>query len=141
MSSTIEIPDLIRRIDDLAAVLEEETALLDALDLAGAAKLLPHKEEAVAALQDAASRIGGGSEEVTSGENEALLGRCKAALQEQAEANQAALVRSLELQGRLMQTIAKAVPAGRAEEAPSYLPDGRKVATRPLGAYAFQQRM
>lgn len=141
MSDTIGIPDLIRRVDDLTTILEEETALLDALDLPGATELLPRKEETVTALQEAADQIGDGSEEGISEEDKALLTESKAALQEQAEANQAALIRSLELQGRVMQTIAKAVPAGRADEAPVYQQDGRKLSTQPPEAYAFQRRM
>jgi hypothetical protein len=139
VSDTLHIPDLIGRIGELSSVLEEETALLDALDLTGATLLLLRKEEAVASLQTAAEQLGDG-EELTE-EDTALVEESKAALQAQAEANQAALLRSLDLQNRLMQTIAKAIPAGRAEEAPAYQLDGKKMPARPPEAYAFQSRM
>jgi hypothetical protein len=131
--------ELIRRADELLKVLEEETALLDALDLGRAAALLPRKEVAVAALQDATGRDA--PEEEPGEEEREELERSREALRAGVEANCHALTRSLELQTRLMQAIAKAVPAGRAAEAPSYQPDGRKVPARPPEAYAFQRRM
>ena len=42
---------------------------------------------------------------------------------------------------RLIETIAQAVPRGRAAEAPVYQPDGSQVPARPPEAYAFMSRM
>ena len=150
MTEVIGTEELMRRADELSRVLEEETGLLDALDLVGAAALLPRKEQAVAALQN--TRVRGapdgdpeadseeGHEEGTDEDRERLELSWES-LRAAVEANCGALTRSLALQTRFMQAIAKAVPAGRAAEAPSYQPDGRKVPPRPPEAYAFQRRM
>lgn len=145
--------ELIRRAEELSRLLDEETALLEALDLAAATTLLPQKEQAVAALQEAAGRAAAEGEpdeeepeaedldgDAADGKRERLR-QTQEALCEAVSANCGALTRSLDLQTRLMQAIAKAIPAGRAAEAPSYQPDGRKVPVRPPEAYAFQRRM
>ena len=134
---TETLVDLTERMNQ---VLAEENALLDALDLPGAAALLTRKREAVGALQ-AALASGRAS---TSAELSAEADRLRASLQRLAilgEANRTAVERGLALQMRLIQTIAQAVPRARALEAPIYQPDGSQVPGRPPEAYAFLSRM
>ena len=130
---------LSRLADRLSDVLLEETALLDALDLAGAGALLSRKQAAVVALQQAVAGDGGRSR-VANEDPEAIRGSVDR-LQRLAEANRAALERGLATQSRLIQTIARAVPAARAIEAPVYLSNGSKLPPRPPQAYAFLSRM
>lgn len=125
--------------DRLSAVLAEETALLDALDLSGAGGLLARKRDAVAALQGALA--GGGAAIPDDADRATALRDSVRRMLDLADANRAAVERGLALQMRLVQAIAQAVPRARATEAPSYQPDGSKVATRPPQAYAFLSRM
>ena len=124
--------------DRLSEVLAEETALLDALDLAGAGGLLARKRDAVAALQGA---LAGGAVATSDADGATALRDSVQRMLDLAKANRAAVERGLALQMRLVQAIAQAVPRARATEAPSYRPDGSKVATRPPEAYAFLSRM
>lgn len=131
--------DLVALTERMNTVLAEENALLDALDLPGAVALLGRKRDALAALQDAVSRSQSTSAALSaeadklrdSLERLAVLGR----------ANRTSIERGLALQTRLIQTIAQAVPRGRASEAPVYQPDGHQVPPRPPEAYAFMSRM
>ena len=140
LNDDVGVDELGGLTDALSAVLEEETALLDELDLVGAAGLLPRKRDAVAALQGAvaAGAIPAAAEEP--GRQAALRGSIErmAALAEQ---NRVALERGVALQTRVVQAIATAVPRARAVEAPVYQPDGSKVPARPPEAYAFLSRM
>jgi hypothetical protein len=131
---------LVDLTERLSQVLAEENALLDALDLPGAAALLLRKREAVAALQ-AACASGNKS---TSAELSAEAEKLRESLQRLAvlgEANRTAIERGLALQMRLIETIAQAVPRARAVEAPVYQPDGSQLPGRPPEAYAFLSRM
>ncbi len=131
--------ELIGLMDRLSQVLEEETGLLDALDLPAATGLLARKGDAVAALQGALS-AGDGVPDFT-GEEADLLRDSARRMTEAAEANRVAIERGLAVQMRLVQAIAQAVPRARAVEAPVYQPDGSKVPARPPEAYAFLSQM
>lgn len=134
-----ETDELVMLTDRLSAVLEEEIALLDGLDLAGAGGLLSRKRDAVAVLQEAMTS-GPGPVGLDSGQTAALresLARMTAV----AEANRVAIESGLALQMRVIQAIATAVPRARAVEAPVYQPDGSKVPARPPEAYAFLTKM
>ena len=131
--------DLIELTDTLNQVLAEENALLDALDLQAAVGLLDRKRDAVAALQGALSS-GKAATEFSPIDSE-KLSESMHRLTELGHANRAALERGLTLQGRLIQTIAQAVPRARALEAPVYQPNGSQLPPRPPEAYAFQSRM
>jgi hypothetical protein len=125
--------------DRLSQVLEEETGLLDALDLPAAGSLLSRKRDAVAALQGAMSS--GHTAPKLDGEQADAL-RCSVMRMAQlADANRAAIERGLALQMRLMHAIAQAVPRARATEAPIYQPDGRQAAPRPPEPYAYLSEM
>ena len=128
--------DLAELTDRLSEVLEEETGLLDALDLAAAGGLLARKRDAFAALQGALAA--NGADQVAEPE---LLRASVLRMSELAETNRAAIERGLALQTRLIAAIAEAVPRARAAEAPIYQPDGSKVAGRPPEAFAFLSRM
>ena len=131
--------DLVTLTERMSVVLAEENALLEALDLPGAAALLGRKRSAVAALQEALS-----SNQTTSAALSAEADKLRESLQRLAllgEANRTSIERGLALQMRLIETIAQAVPRGRAAEAPVYQPDGSQVPARPPEAYAFMSRM
>jgi hypothetical protein len=130
--------DLVALTDQLALVLEDETALLEALNLPGAVKLLSRKRDAVAALEGALAA--GAAAELDEEQSEALRESFER-MARNAGANRVAIERGLALQMRLIDTIAQAIPRGRALEAPCYQPDGRKVPARPPEAYAFLSRM
>ncbi|MDR3535126.1 MAG: hypothetical protein P4L71_01375 [Acetobacteraceae bacterium] len=131
--------DLIALTDKLNEVLAEENALLDALDLPAAVRLLPRKRDAVAALQGALA--GGIDATALSVVDSETLRDSVQRLIELGDANRTAIERGLALQMQLIQTIAQAVPRGRALEAPNYQPDGSQVPARPADAYAFLSRM
>lgn len=131
--------ELMMLTDRLSAVLEEETALLDGLDLAGAAGLLSRKREAFAELQEAMTS-GPGPVGLDS-DQAAAFRESLARMTAMAEANRVAIESGLALQMRVIQAIATAVPRARAVEAPVYQPDGSKVPARPPEAYAFLTRM
>ena len=131
--------ELANLADRLSQVLEEETALLDALDLPAATGLLARKSDAVAALQGALS-AGGATREPGMEASEELRESVRR-MAEVADANQAAIERGLAVQMRLVEAIAHAVPRARAVEAPVYQQDGSKVAARPPEAYAFLSQM
>ena len=126
---------LLGLLTELQDVVEQETALLDSLDYPAAVRLLPPKQALVTKLQAALSE----SPDVADDEAElrARLTDVAAA----AEANQAALVRSLTVQAKLMSTIAAAIPKARAEEAPTYRANGGKLPFRPPLPYAFLKQM
>ena len=134
-----ETNELVMLTDRLSAVLEEETALLDGLDLAGAGGLLSRKRDAVAVLQEAMTSgpvpVGLDSDQT------AALRESLARMTAVAEANRVAVERGVALQMRVIQAIATAVPRARAVEAPVYQPDGSKLPARPPEAYAFLTRM
>lgn len=130
---------LVTLTDLLSAVLEEETVLLDRLDLAGAAGLLSRKRDAVAALQEAMAE--GPVPAGLDASQAAALGAGLARMTAVAEANRVAIERGVALQMRVVQAIATAVPRARAVEAPIYQPDGSKMPARPPEAYAFLSRM
>lgn len=134
-----ETDDLVTLTDRLSAILEEETALLDGLDLAEAAGLLSRKRDAVSALQEAvaAGPVPAGLE----ADQAAALCESLTRMAAMAEANRVAIESGLALQMRVIQAIATAVPRARAVEAPVYQPDGSKVPARPPEAYAFLTRM
>ena len=120
-------------------MLAEETDFLDALDHASAVDLLPRKQDAVAALQGAVAAgidTGGIGEDML----EALRWQADV-LGDLAEANRRAIERAIMLQTEVIQTIANAVPKGRATEAPAYQPDGTKAPPRPFEPYAFKGQM
>ena len=125
-------------VDQVTAVLQEETALLDALNLPAATGLLSRKRDAVAALQGALSA---GDAAGLGGEGSDKLRDSAQRMADAASANQAAIERGLALQMQLIQVIAQAVPRARAVEAPVYQPDGSQVPPRPPDAYAFLSRM
>jgi hypothetical protein len=144
--------------DRLGQVLAEETALLNALDLAAAGGLLARKRDAVAALQAALAGDGGAAaleaqgngirEDGTQGNGIAgdaartdTLRRSVQRVAALAEANRSAIERGLALQMRLIEAIARAVPRARATEAPIYQPNGSQSPPRPPEAYAFLSRM
>lgn len=131
--------DLNQLTKTLSAVLAEETNFLDALDYAAAVDLLPRKQDAVAALQGA---IVAGID--TTDMDEDMLETFKwqaKMLGDLAEANGRAIERAMTLQTEVIQTIANAVPTGRATEAPAYRPDGTKAPPRPFEPYAFNGQM
>ena len=132
--------ELIELTDRLSQVLEEETGLLDALDLVAATGLLARKGDAVAALQGALAASGDAAPALDGEEADRLRDGVRR-MTEAAEANQAAIERGLAVQMRLVEAIAHAVPRARAVEAPIYQPDGSKVPARPPEAYAFLSRM
>jgi hypothetical protein len=134
-----ETDDLATLTDRLSALLEEETALLDSLDLTGAAALLSRKRDAVAALQ-AAMMTGPVPAGLDAGQATALC-ESIARMAALGEANRVAIERGVALQTRMIQAIATAVPRARAVEAPVYQPDGSKMPARPPEAYAFLSRM
>ena len=125
--------------EEMCAVLTQETALLDGLDLAAAVDLLPRKKAAIASLQAVLAERPKFAE--LDEDDAASLRACVARMAVLAEANQSAVERGLAVQMRVIQAIAQAVPRARAEEAPSYLPNGSRVAVRPPEAYAFLRRM
>lgn len=128
-------------VDQVTAVLQEETALLDALNLPAATGLLSRKRDAVAALQGALSSAGDGAGSGGDEEGSDKLRDSARRMADAAEVNRVAIERGLELQMRLIQAIAQAVPRARAVEAPVYQPDGSQVPARPPDAYAFLSRM
>ena len=131
--------DLASLTDQLADVLQQETELLDALDLAAAAALLARKRGAVAALQSAIAA--GAANAPRSPEEDAALRDSVQRMTACAEANRAAIERGVALQMRVVQAIAAAVPRARATEAPVYQPNGSQLPPRPPEAYAFLSRM
>jgi hypothetical protein len=134
-----DLIELTELTDTLNQVLAEENALLDALDLRAAVGLLDRKRNAVAALQGALSSEKAATE--FSPMDSEKLRESMQRLTELGQANRTALERGLTLQGRLIQTIAQAVPRARALEAPVYQPNGSQLPPRPPEAYAFQSRM
>jgi hypothetical protein len=131
--------DLVELTDRLSAVLGEETALLDALDLSAAGALLARKRDAVAALQEALAD--GPVAMEPDAEPAAALRRSVRHMADQADANRVAIERGLAVQMRLVEAIAQAVPRARATEAPIYQPDGSKVPAKPPEAFAFLSQM
>ena len=135
---------LIEPTDALNGVLAEENALLNALDLPAAVKLLDRKRDAVAALQNTLAGWKAAAElnapELSAEDAEKLQDSMQrlAALSHE---NRAAIERGLALQTRLIQTIARAVPRARAQQAPIYQPNGTQLPPRPPEAYAFRSRM
>lgn len=92
--------------DRLADVLERENAALAALDLAGAAAMLAAKENAAASFArawDCASPPADEAERTALG---ALAARLDAATRD----NQSLLERGIEVQRRILQIVARAVP-------------------------------
>lgn len=131
--------DLTAITDRLNDVLEEETGYLDALDLPAAGGLLARKRDAVAALLGALA-----GKDVTAERDAQDLETLRASVQRLVtlgEANRSAIELGLALQMRVIQTIAKAVPRARSQEAPVYQPDGSQMPPRPPEAYAFLSRM
>jgi hypothetical protein len=131
--------DLLALTDRLNDVLAEENALLDALDLPAAVALLDRKRDSVAALQTRLSASDPAADVVP--EDAERLREAMHRLAALGLANRTALERGLALQTRLIQTIAQAVPRGRALEAPVYQPNGSQIPPRPPEAYAFLSRM
>jgi hypothetical protein len=124
--------DVLTELQDLV---EQETALLDSLDYPAAVRLLSSKQALTDALQAAlADRP---AETADEPDLRARLTDLAAA----ADANQAALTRSLAVQAKLMDTIAAAIPRARAEEAPIYRANGGKLPFRPPLPYAFIKQM
>jgi hypothetical protein len=123
----------------LNQVLDEETRLLDALDLAAAGRLVGRKRDAVLALQAALSAESAAAE--LAGEEAEALREGAAQLVGLSEANRVAVERGLALQMRLIKTIAQCVPRARAADAPIYQSDGTQQPPRPPEAYAFLSRM
>lgn len=139
MQETNVVEELSALADRLSEILEEENRLLDGLDLAAAAGLLPRKRDAVTALQGAvaAGNLAAGLPPEEAVVLRASLDRMSALAQE----NRAAIERGVAMQMRVIQAIATAVPRARAVEAPVYQPDGSKAPPRPPEAYAFLSRM
>jgi hypothetical protein len=131
--------DLIELTEALNGVLAEENALLNALDLPAAVALLDRKRDAVAALQNTLPTWKAAAE--LSAEDAEKLRDSMQRLAELSHENRAAIERGLALQTRLIQTIARAVPRARAQEAPIYQPNGTQLPPRPPEAYAFRSRM
>ena len=134
-----EANELVTITDRLSAVLEEETVLIEDLDLAAAAGLLSRKRNAVSALQEA--MVAGSLTAVLDAGQATVLRESLARMVAVAEVNRVAVERGVALQMRVVQAIATAVPRARAVEAPVYQPDGSKVPARPPEAYAFLSRM
>lgn len=109
-------PVLIAAAEALAATLARENAALSALDLAGAAALLGEKSHAAAAFAAAlraappATALAGGQRRIA----EQLAGR----LRDLATDNRRLLERAIFVQGRVLGTIARALP--KAAIAPRY---------------------
>jgi hypothetical protein len=141
--------DLIEPVEVLNGVLAEENALLDALDLPAAVKLLGRKRDAVAALQTTLAGWKAAPEPNApepdapelSAEDAEKLQDSMQRLATLSHENRVAIERGLALQTRLIQTIARAVPRARAQEAPVYQPNGTQLPPRPPEAYAFRSRM
>lgn len=131
--------ELIALTGRLSEVLTEETALLDALDLAGAGAMLAQKHDALAALQGVMA--GGRAMAGIAEGHHAMLRESLAQLTVAGEANRTALERGLALQMRLIDAIAQAVPRARASESPVYRHDGSQLPPRPPEAFAFLSRM
>ena len=135
------IDALIETAGRLCDVLAAENAALEALDLPAAGALAGDKGKATAALQatflavaQAGLKTGGDAED-------AALRAAAERLDQLTKANTVLIERGLELQMRLMRTIARAVPLARAADAPVYQANGSQLPPRPPQAYAFESKM
>ncbi len=120
-------------------VIAEETGLLDALDLRAAGGLLTRKRDAVMALQEALSTASAAAELASEHADQFRANAERLVLL--SETNRLAVERGLALQMRLIESIAKAVPRARAQDAPTYRPDGTQLPPQPPEAYALLSRM
>jgi hypothetical protein len=122
----------------LAALLEHENRLLEALDLAAAASLLPAKQGAVAGFVRAQSqaKAAGGIPPAARGTMLALAGR----LRRLAADNRRLLERGLAAQGRVIAVIARAVRA-HPVTAPRYAASGALAGPRTPRPLAISTRI
>ncbi len=125
-------PEFIAEALGLAELLERENAALAALDLAGAARLLPAKTAAVASFTAARDRAKGAPLSL------AVAREITERLDAAADANRKLLDRAITVQGRVLATIARAARVQTAP--PQYGARGRPAVSRSPGAVSFSAR-
>jgi hypothetical protein len=132
------IDDLPTASAALAALLEQENRLLEALDLAAAAALLPAKQAAATAFvqAQAQAKSSGGIPP----DGRAAMAGLGARLRKLAAENRRLLERGLAAQGRVIAVIARAVRAHPAT-APRYGASGALAGPRTPAPLALSARM
>lgn len=131
-------PDLIQAASDLAATLDRENRMLAALDLAGAAALLPEKQRAAGAFAAAQARAGAAPGLTPAVRHAAagLAGRLRDLVAE----NRRLLERGMAAQGQVIAVIARAVRTQPAV-APRYGATGAAAAPRSPAPLAISARV
>ncbi len=135
------IDALIETAGRLCDVLAAENAALEALDLPAAGALAGDKGKATAALQATFLAVSQAGLKTDGDAENAALRAAAERLDQLTKANTVLIERGLELQMRLMRTIARAVPLARAADAPVYQANGSQLPPRPPQAYAFESKM
>ena len=135
------IDALIETAGRLCDVLAAENAALEALDLPAAGALAGDKGKATAALQATFLAVSQAGLKTDGDAEDAALRAAAERLDQLTKANTVLIERGLELQMRLMRTIARAVPLARAADAPVYQANGSQLPPRPPQAYAFESKM
>ena len=133
-------PALIAASVDLATVLARENAALQALDLSRAAAMLGDKQKAAAAFLAAQSSPGAPPMPMSHGQREAAMAAA-ARLRDLAEENRRLLERAMQVQSRVIGTVAKAVPRRLAEQAPRYAAGGVSARPARMPAFALSARV
>lgn len=130
-------PDLIAAAAALAETLARENAALTALDLAKAGGFLAEKSAAATALAQAVQRTrqSGGLSAAQRPQAERLGAR----LRELGEENRRLLERAIHVQGRVLASIAKALPRAQGTAA-RYGASGHLTGARRVQAIAFSAR-
>jgi hypothetical protein len=118
----------------MAEALKAENAALAALDIGAAVQIYPRKRDAAAAL------VAAGATDKPTAEQRQQAEALTRSLLDLTEENRRLLERALYVQGRIMRTLARAVPRAFASM-PCYRADGRiAAANRPL-AFALSARI
>ncbi len=130
--------DLVASAVRLGDLLARENTALAALDLSGAAAMLAEKQEAAAGFALACERAGADAEgaSLPAPELAALARRLDAAAAE----NRRLLERAVVVQGRVIATVARAVPRALAAAAPRYGAGGGAAPPARPAALAFSIR-
>jgi hypothetical protein len=133
-----EGPDLIQAAADLAATLEQENRMLAALDLAGAASLLPEKRRAAGAFAAARAQAGAepGPRQAAGRDATGLADRLRDLVTE----NRRLLERGIAAQGQVIAVIARAARTQPAA-APRYGATGTAAAPRTPAPLAISARV
>jgi len=125
-------PDLPRLIAEICAVLQDENAALDRLDIPTATSLVPRKLAATEALTTALASAPSLPPAIAKAELEALRSL--------SADNRRLLERAMAAQKRLLAIIAGAVPKAMNEAGP-YGSSGRAISPKRMPAIAMSQRV